>query len=88
MDKSVFYLTGRYMGMGMIMKFNKLNARLKWYARLYEMTTIRAWAQVPNDRYFYACGDYFNNGSRADKVNTKYSAAAFRMKNDGEMMWY
>jgi hypothetical protein len=72
----------------MIMKFEKRAGRLKWYAKLEKMSQIRAWTQVPNDRHFYACGD-FETAYAQDNLNTaEHTAAAFRMRNDGEMMWY
>jgi hypothetical protein len=87
-DNQVFYLTGRYQGNGMIMRFNKINGRLRWYAKLEKMSIIRAWSQVPLDRHFYACGD-FETAYAADNINTaEHTAAAFRMRNDGQMMWY
>lgn len=52
------------------------------------MSQIRAWTQVPLDRHFYACGDWEEN-YQADNLNTaKHSAAVFRMRNDGNMIWY
>jgi len=52
------------------------------------MSIIRAWTQVPLDRHFYACGD-FETAYAADNLATaEHTAAAFRMNNEGEMIWY
>jgi hypothetical protein len=80
-DNQVIYLTGRYQGNGMVMKFNKIDGRLRWYTKLEKMTTIRAWSQVPLDKNFYACGD-FETKYASDKLDTaEHTAAAFQMNN-------
>jgi len=33
-DRQVFYMTGRYHGRASIMRFNKINGRLRWYAKM------------------------------------------------------
>ena len=57
-DNQVFYMVGRYHGRASVMRFNKINGRLRWYSKMENMTTVRAWAQVNNTRFFYACGDF------------------------------
>jgi hypothetical protein len=57
-DNQVFYMTGRYHGRASVMRFNKINGRLRWYAKMGNMTTVRAHAMVNNTRFFYACGDF------------------------------
>jgi hypothetical protein len=57
-EPSALYLTGRTYGRGSIMRFYKESARMDWYLKFEQLTTVRAWAQVPLDRHFHACGDY------------------------------
>lgn len=87
-DDSVLYLTGRYYGHGSIMRFQKRNAKLRWWAKFETLSNIRAYAQVPEDDHFYACGDYNSNSQYNDLTLASYSAGIFRMKNDGSVKWF
>jgi hypothetical protein len=57
-ENSALYMSGRTYGKASIMRYYKESARLDWYLQFEELTYIRAWAQVPLDRHFFACGDY------------------------------
>ena len=70
------------------MKFQKRNARLKWWARFDKMTSIRSIVQVPNDMHFYGCGDYNVNNEMEDLSLAVYTAAIFRIQNDGTIKFY
>jgi hypothetical protein len=87
-DEQVIYLTGRYYGRGSVMRFQKRQAKLRWYAQFGQMTSVRAFAQVPDDEHFYVCGDYLHDDTATDLVTAQYSAALARMKNDGDIKWY
>lgn len=69
------------------MKFQKRNAALRWWAWFKQLTNIRAYAQVPDDDHFYACGDYNTNellpnpGSQTDLTTATYTAGLFRITN-------
>jgi hypothetical protein len=87
-DEQVIYLTGRYYGRGSVMRFQKRQAKLRWYAQFGQMTSIRAYAQVPNDEHFLVCGDYLVVDEATDLATAQYTAALARMKNDGDIKWY
>jgi hypothetical protein len=88
LDRAYFYLTGRYHGRGSVMRFNKQNGRLKWYAKMDKMTTVRAWAQVPRQKNFYGCGDFETGDVTANVASAEHTSAIFRMDNTGNMVWY
>jgi hypothetical protein len=70
------------------MRFQKRQAKLRWYAYFGQMTNIRGYAQVPDDEHLYVCGDYLHDDTASDLVTAAYSAAVARMKNDGTVKWY
>jgi hypothetical protein len=70
------------------MKFQKRNARLRWWARFDKMSNIRSIAQVPNDEHFFGCGDFNVNNEGADFTLAVYTGAIFRMQNDGTVKFY
>ena len=70
------------------MRFLKKSARLRWWARFDQMTNIRGIAQVANDEHFFGCGDYNSNAEADDFSLATYTAAVFRMQNDGTVKFY
>ena len=73
------------------MKFQKRNAKLRWFAYFGRMTNIRAFSQVPDDEHMYVCGDRNlkeDTGVNDNPVKAPYSAQIVRMKNDGTVRWY
>ena len=93
-DDQSIYMSGRYFGRGAVMKFQKRNAKLKWFAYFGRMHNVRAWSQVPDDEHMYICGDYAGlpNVDADDTVDdleaVNYSAAIARLRNDGNVRWY
>lgn len=83
-------MSGRMYGKASIMKFYKESARLDWYLKFEELTWVRAWAQVPNDRHFFACGDYMTPEAdySVEPEFLGYTAAAMKVRNDGTVIWY
>jgi len=47
-DLSSFYLSGYYQGAGSIMKFQKRNAKLRWWLSFPKMTRINSVVNVPS----------------------------------------
>jgi hypothetical protein len=43
-DEQVIYMSGRYFGRAAVMRFQKRQARLRWFAYFGQMTNIRGWA--------------------------------------------
>jgi hypothetical protein len=70
------------------MRFQKRQAKLRWFAYFGQMTNIRGWSQVPDDEHFFVCGDYLTDDTASDLVTARYTGAVARMKNDGEVRWY
>ena len=70
------------------MRFQKRQAKLRWFAYFGQMTNIRSYSQVPDDEHLYVCGDYLQDDSLTDLVTAPYSAAVARMSNDGRVKWY
>jgi len=86
----MFYLTGRFEGSGSVMRFQKRNARLRWFLKFNQMTNIRSYYQVEGEDYLYGCGDYFRNeeAMASDMSKAQFSAAFFKLDNEGEVRWY
>lgn len=71
------------------MRFYKESARMDWYLKFEQLTTVRAWAQVPLDRHFHACGDYqVLDEFTGDEDVLETRAAAMKVRNDGTVIWY
>ena len=70
------------------MRFQKRQAKLRWFAYFGQMTNIRGWSQVPDDEHFYVCGDYMVDPNAPDTVAAEFKGAVARMRNDGEVRWY
>ena len=90
-DDDSFYLSGRYRGVGSIMKFYKRNAALRWHAQLDTMTSVDAVAvrEDANQGHFFGCGQN-NERDRGISANdrTKESDAwFFSMRGNGEIDW-
>ena len=73
------------------MKFQKRNARLKYYARFNKLTSIRAFTQVPVDDTMFLCGDYNNMGENDAPVSDAlmtYTAGVARMRMNGDVQFF
>jgi len=81
-------MSGRYYGRASVMRFQKRQARLRWFAEFGQMTNIRGWSQVPDDDHFFVCGDYLTDDTTDDLVTAEYTGAVAKMKNDGDVKWY
>lgn len=81
-------MSGRYYGRASVMRFQKRQAKLRWFAYFGQMTNVRGWSQVPDDEHFFVCGDYLTDDTASDLVTAKYTGAVAKMKNDGEVRWY
>lgn len=80
LDDSVLYLSGRYQGKSSVMKFKKSNGLIHWQVKFERITSIRAIIEVPNEEYFYGCGDFeFDQNSNL--------AVIFKMQDDGTILW-
>ena len=87
-DDQVLYLTGQFRGAASIMRMQKRDAKMRWWAQFEKLSNIRAYAQVPQDDHFYACGDYNKKEDFTDPTTVDYNAGLFRIQNDGEIKWY
>ena len=73
------------------MKFQKRNAKLRWFAYFGSINNIRAFSQVPDDEHMYVCGDTNlkeDAGVNDNPIIAPYSAQIVRMKNDGSVRWH
>jgi hypothetical protein len=65
---------------------------MDWWASFTTLTSIRAIAEVPYERFFYGCGDYWENEDVTgidDLANeAQYSAGIFKMTEDGRVKWF
>ena len=48
LDTASFYLSGYYQGAGSIMKFQKRNAKLRWWLSFPKMTRINSVVNIPS----------------------------------------
>jgi hypothetical protein len=91
-DNEVFYLSGRFQGYASVMKFQKRNGKMDWWAQFKQLTSIRSVAEVPNDSIFYGCGDYWENEDVANVADLAtqaiYSAGVFKMTEKGRIKWF
>ena len=90
-NEESFFLSGRYRGVGSIMKFYKRNAALRWHAQLDTMTSVNAVAvrEDANQGHFFGCGQN-NERDRGISLSdrTKESDAwFFSMRGNGEVDW-
>jgi len=82
-DEQVLYMSGQYQGAASIMRFQKRDAKLRWWAQFEKLSNIRGYAQVPEDDHFYGCGDFNTNAEFTDTSMAVYTAGLFRMQNNG-----
>ena len=72
------------------MKFQKRNAKLRWFA-YFGFDNIRAFSQVPDNDHMYVCGDsnlMEDAGENDNPIIAPYNAHIVRMKNDGSVRWH
>lgn len=90
-DPTVFYLSGRFEGKGSVMKFQKRDGKMDWWVKFERITSIRSVIEVPNEDYFYGCGDYQLNedetGIQDMATQATYQAVIFKMEKDGTVNW-
>jgi hypothetical protein len=92
LDTSSFYLSGYYQGAGSIMKFQKRNAKLRWWLSFPKMTRINSVVNIPSTDSFLACGHYWVNEDttqlETDTKKYQTSAVIMKVKNDGQVLNY
>lgn len=66
------------------MKFEKKSGQVLWSAQFNELTSIGAITSVPNDSFFYGCGEKEETLSTGDKTT---SAGVFKMDENGAIEW-
>lgn len=73
------------------MKFTKNDGAMDWWVKFERITSIRSVIEVPNEDYFYGCGDYQLNedetGIQDMATQATYQAVIFKMEKDGTINW-
>jgi hypothetical protein len=73
------------------MKFTKRDGKMDWWVKFERITSIRSVIEVPNEDYFYGCGDYQLNedetGIQDMATQATYQAVIFKMEKDGTVNW-
>lgn len=70
------------------MQFTKKQGTMQWWTSFNKLTYINAILEVPGNSVFYGCGDYDSERAVGPAVTTtSYSAAIFKMDNDGSVKW-
>jgi len=97
-DDQVLYLTGRLRGYGSVVRFEKRDFSIRWWAQFNLLTKIYAYANGVTDESLFVCGDYqpdevsseVNTGvpDTAPYVAVTYRAGIARIQNDGEIRWF
>lgn len=94
-DDQVLYMTGRLQGAGAVIRFQKRDATVRWWAKFILLSNIYAFAQGPTDGNLFVCGDYQPNEATTSSVpdtapyeNSEFQAGFARMTNDGEIRWF
>jgi len=92
-DDQLLYMTGRLRGYGSVVKFQKRDAVVRWWAEFTYLTKIYAYAHGKNDGQLYVCGDYQPNEAAATPdtapyVDVKYTAGIAKMSRDGDVNWF
>jgi hypothetical protein len=57
-DDQVLYLTGRMRGFGSVVRFQKRDFSIRWWAQFNQLTKIYAYSYGLTDDSLYVCGDY------------------------------
>lgn len=94
-DDQVLYLSGRLQGAGSVIRFQKRDATVRWWAKFKLLSNIYAFAQGPTDGNLFVCGDYQPNEAATSSVpdtapyeTSEFQAGFARMTNDGEVRWF
>jgi len=91
-DSTAFYLSGYYRGNASIMRFQKRNAKLRWWLSFPKMTRINSVKNLPGTDTFLACGHYWVNedlvSTNTDTSTYQTSAVIMKIKNDGSVVFY
>jgi hypothetical protein len=90
-DGDSFFVSGKYRGVGSVMKFYKRNAALRWHAQLDTMTRVNAIAlrSSATKGQFFGCGQN-NTDDRGITIAQRQSTSEsmiFSMNSDGEIQW-
>jgi hypothetical protein len=94
-DPMVLYLTGRLRGFGSVVRFQKRDFRIRWWAQFNQLTKIYAVAYGETDDNMFVCGDYqpYESQSNANPdtapyTSVEYQAGIARLSNDGDVKWF